>query len=69
MLETLHMLFLWIALIGADPVPLIYQGVAAVHALAALHHFELSQDRTMALCYGLVSTLYLLLAMHYGVAH
>lgn len=69
MIESLLNAISWISPIGANPVVVIYQSLAAVHAFAALYHLKLEEDRAMAFCYGLVSMLYLLLAMHYGVAH
>jgi hypothetical protein len=68
MFEILLTFLAWAGLIDADPVVLIYQSLAAVHALAALHH-KLADDRPMALCYGLASKLYLLLAVLHGAAH
>lgn len=69
MIGNLLDLFAGTGLTGANPLMLIYLGLAAVHALAAYYHLQLSEGRRLALCCGLASTLYLLLAILHGVVH
>jgi len=53
----------------ANPLALIYLGLALVHAFAAHYHLALKEGRPLAYCGGLASTLYLALAIMHGVAH
>lgn len=69
MIEYLLNIIAWTSLTGANPLVSIHLGLAVLHALAALCYLRHEGGRVLALCYGLMSAFYVVLAMQHGVAH
>jgi hypothetical protein len=58
-----------LTIILANPLVLLHLGLAAVHAVPACPYLGREGEPLLAICYALISTLYLLLALLHGLAH
>ena len=58
-----------LALILANPLVLLHLGLAAVHTVPAYYHLRHEGGWPLVVCYALISTFYLLLAVLHGLAH
>jgi hypothetical protein len=61
--------FAALAVILANPLVLLHLGLAAAHTVPACYYLRHEGGWPLVVCYALISTFYLLLAVLHGLAH